>query len=87
MVATVIKQACQRLAGGLPVHAMFDAVRQTRHQRGAFHQPLSIDNGIVVDGLYGLAKDFSFRFDRRGKPGFAPAANRYRNHPLDGLMP
>jgi hypothetical protein len=37
--------------------------------------------------LYGLAKGFAFGFNRRGKPGFTPAANRHRDHPVDRFMP
>ncbi len=39
VVATVIEQACQRFAGGVPVHTVLYAVRQTRHQRGALTSP------------------------------------------------
>nr|VXZ90866.1 Uncharacterised protein [Klebsiella pneumoniae] len=39
MVAAVVKQARQRLAGRLPVHTVLDAVRRASNQRGAFTSP------------------------------------------------
>ena len=87
MVAAVVKQARQRLAGRLPVHTVLDAVRQASNQRGAFHQPLGVDDGVILYRLNGLAKGLTLGFDRRGKPGFAPAADRHRDHPLDAFMP
>lgn len=87
VVAAVVKQAGQRLAGRLPVHTMLDAVRQAGDQRSAFHQPLGVDDGVILYRLDGLAKGFTLRFDRRGEPGFTPAADRHRDHPLDAFMP
>lgn len=66
MVAAVVKQARQRLAGRLPVHTVLDAVRQASNQRGAFYQPLGIDDGVILYRLNGLAKGLTLGFDRRG---------------------
>ena len=66
---------------------MLDAVRQAGDQRSAFHQPLGVDDGVILYRLDGLAKGFTLRFDRRGEPGFTPAADRHRDHPLDAFMP
>ncbi|VAU68868.1 Uncharacterised protein [Klebsiella pneumoniae] len=87
MVSTVIEQARQRFAGGLPVHAVLYAVRQTRDQRGAFHQPLGVDDRVVTPGLHRFAEGFAFGFNRCGEPRFAPAANGHRDHAINRFMP
>ena len=60
-------------AGRLPVHTVLDAVRQASNQRGALPAP-GIDDGVILYRLNGLAKGLMLGFDRRGEPGFAPAA-------------
>ena len=87
MVATVVKQAGQRLAGGLPVHTVLHAAGQPGDQRGALHQPLGIDDRVIFFRAHGLAERFALGFDRRGKPRLTPAANRHRDDPVDALMP
>ncbi|VFS44967.1 Uncharacterised protein [Enterobacter cancerogenus] len=87
MMATVIEQACQRLAGSLPVHTVLYAVRQTRDQRGAFHQPLRVNNGVVALSLHRVAKGVALGLNRRGEPRLAPAANGNRDHPVNRVMP
>jgi hypothetical protein len=47
MVAAVVEQARQRLAGGLPVHTVLHAVRQPGDQRGAFDQTLGVDDRVI----------------------------------------
>ena len=87
MVTTVVKQARQRLAGGLPVHTVLHAAGQPGDQRGALHQPLGIDDRVIFFRAHGLAERFALGFDRRGKPRLTPAANRHRDDPVDALMP
>ncbi len=87
VVTAVIEQARQRFAGGLPVHAVLYAVCQSRHQRGAFDQPLGVDDGIITLRLYRLAEGLAFGFNRRGEPRFAPATNRHRDRAVDRFVP
>ena len=87
VVAAVIKQARQRFAGGLPVHAVLYAARQSRYQRGAFDQSLRVDDGIITLRLYRLAEGFAFGFNRGREPRFPPAANRHRDHAVNRFMP
>ncbi len=87
MVFTVIEQTGQRLTRGTPVHAIFDAMGEASDQRGAFHQPLSINDDIVGYGLNRFFKGFTLGFYRRREPRFTPASNRYRYDAIDGFMP
>ncbi len=87
MVATVIEQARQRFAGGVPVHAVLYAMRQTRDQRGAFDQPLGVYDCVVTLGLHRLAEGLALGFNRCGEPRFAPAADGHRDHAINGFMP
>src|SRR5699024_12324132 len=48
MMLTIVKQACQWFASGLPVHSMLYAMCQTRHQRRAFYQPLLVDSCVIL---------------------------------------
>ncbi|CGW74834.1 Uncharacterised protein [Salmonella enterica subsp. enterica serovar Typhi] len=87
MVFTVIKQAGQRFAGGTPVHTVLYPMRQTRHQRRAFYQPLRINHSVVLVCAYRPMKGYAFRFNGRGKPGLAPTANSDGNHAIDSTVP
>ncbi len=87
MVTTVIEQAGEWFAGGLPVHAVLYTVCQARYQRGAFDQPLRVDYGVVTLRLHRIAEGFALGFNRCGKPRFTPAADGHRDHAVDRFVP